>query len=167
MKYLIFALLLPLISYSQRKVSKQIKEQKKEERSIADTMNFPDPFVFTYIDTISLNKAAIFSKSSQWLTTTMGRTQKHIQTQDALTGKIIVTNLEVAKNTTEILTIDVKEGKYRLTFDNCKYEIRSGYLPISEMKDSENTRLKKYSIVQANNAIVNSFKEYLRRKDDF
>lgn len=167
MKYLIFALLLPIISYSQKNVSKQIKEQRKEDKSIADTMNFPDPFVFTYIDTITLNKAAIYSKSSQWLATTMGRTQKHLQTQDPLTGKIIVTNLEVAKNTTETLTIDVKDGKYRLTFDNCKYEVRSGYLPISAMKDSENTRLKKYSIVQFNNATVNSYKEYLRRKDDF
>jgi hypothetical protein len=168
MKYLALALLLPVISYAQENVSRQIKEQRKEDRAIADTMNFPDPFVFTYIDTISMNKATIYAKSCQWLFTTLGNTLKHAQTQDSLTGKIVVTDLEVAKYTTEVMTIDVKDGKYRIMFDNCKYDLKgAGYIPIFAIKDSKNTRLKKYMVVQSNNLIINSFEEYIRRKDDF
>ena len=168
MKFLAFALLLPLISYSQDKTSKHVKEQRKEDRYTADTTSFPDPFVFQYIDTISLNKAMIYSKSSQWLITVMGKNAKHLVVQDSIAGKIVVTDLEIFKNTTEVLTIEVRDGKYRLTLDNCKYTVKGDdYLPIYAMKDSRNTRLKKYLILQSNNATYDSFVEYLRRKDDF
>jgi hypothetical protein len=168
MKFLTVALLLPLISFSQEKVSKQIKEQRKEDRSIADAMNFPDPFVFQYIDTVSLSKTMLYSKSCQWLITVMGKNPKHLLVQDSITGKIVVTDLELFKNTTEVLTIEVKDGKYRLTLDNCKYALKGDdYLPIYAMKDSRNTRLKKYLILQSNNAINDSYSEYLRRRDDF
>lgn len=168
MKFLILALLLPVSSYSQEKASKQIKEQRKEDRSIADTMNFPDPFVFQYIDTVNLPRAVIYSKLCQWLITVMGKNAKHLLVQDSTVGKIVVTDLEIFKNTTEVLTIDMKDGKYRLTLDNCKYAVKEDdYLPIYAMKDSRNTRLKKYLITQSNSAIYDSYVEYLRRKDDF
>lgn len=168
MKYFILTLFFPLVGFSQESVSKQIKEQRKEERSIADTMNFPDPFTFVYIDTISLTKTAIYNKSLQWLTMTTSNMQKHLQIQDSSAGKIIITDLEVTKNTTEALTIDIRDGKYRLTFDNCRYAIKGdNFLPIYTMKDSKNTRLKKYLIVQSNSSIADSFEEFLKRKDNF
>jgi hypothetical protein len=161
-------MLFPAFCFSQRSVSKQIKEQRREDRLTADTMNFPDPFVFMYIDTIGLSKTTIYTKSSQWLITVMGKNPKHVQVLDSSTGKIIITDLEIFKNTTEVLTIDIKEGKYRVTLDNCKYSVRGDdYLPIYAMKDSKNTRLKKYLISQSNNAIFDSYKEFLSRKDDF
>jgi hypothetical protein len=167
-KILTLILLIPFLAFSQQKpVWKQIRDGHR----IADTMHFPSPFEFKYIDTVPLSKSALYNKCFQWISTITNNTKRGLQIQDSLIGKLVLTNVESGANrTSETITIDVKDGKYRLTVNNFSQQVfpydLDLYESIDSIKDTKSLRWDKYDIMQQNEAVVKSLKEYVRKKDD-
>jgi len=172
MKLLFLALLFPVVAFSQQKKSyKEIRQEIKVDQAVADTMQFPVPFEYKYIDTVNLPKPVIYSKCLQWISAVlMGNVKRELQIQDSLTGKLVVTNIEARYDITQSLTIDVKDGKYRLTLDKYMYDAGNEYskpVPIETRKDNSSNRLDKYYIYRQNQALFKSLQAYVRQNDDF
>lgn len=174
-----FVLLLPVFAYSQ-----STKEQRKQFMAMADTCNFPKPFEFSFIDSIPLSRQQIFTKCAQWLATNMANYKTSAQMHDSLTGKIVIPDIiSVYKNEYRYtLTIDVRDGKYRLVFNNFFQANTSVYYnknvpfdTIAEMKmvylgpgtKKQYWQAEKLHELQEIQNIRALMKAYVAKKDDF
>lgn len=93
---------------------------------------YPKPFEFELIDTLHADKNTIYVKAHEWISKTYGSAKTVIDMQDKEAGKLIgkaiievpktfayvggvVTAMEIVNY---IISIDVKEGRYRCVISN-------------------------------------------------
>lgn len=181
MKRLITILcLIPFALYSQS--FKEKRQADKALRESADTINFPKPFEFTFIDTVDIPKAQIYTKCFQYLATKVSNLNFGNQMHDSLSGKIVVPNMTSNYNEDYryTLTIDVREGKYRCRFENfyCINYLNFGktsFDTIAELKfmylgpgtKHQHWQVEKYHEREEAIQIFNDLKAYVGKRDDF
>jgi hypothetical protein len=117
MKRMFFlALLFPLLSIGQ--TYREKREADKALRQMADTIAFPVPLQFTFIDTVNLPKTTLYGKCFQYLATKVSNMNLGSQMHDSLSGTIVIPNMtsNISASYRYTLTVDVREGKYRCRF---------------------------------------------------
>jgi len=124
-KFLYFILIIPIVFLSC------VSEKK-------GVHTYPNPFEFTHIYCVAGSKNDLFLKANEWVTKTFVSVRDVIKTQDKEAGKIIakgaiktISELNfslIISYTRYTMTIDVKDGKYRVVLSDFIYEdIYSGH----------------------------------------
>jgi hypothetical protein len=88
-------------------------------------MTYPKPFEFELIDTVAGTKGELYVKANEWIAKTYGSAKAVIDMQDKEAGKLIgkciieapilstYRSIITAGQISYIMTIDVKDGRYR------------------------------------------------------
>lgn len=113
--WLLFA---PILCFAQ--TYKQQREAKKAFMKIADTCTFPKPFEFSFIDTLPMDRHSIYSKAYEWFATNTTNYNRALQMQDSSIGKLVLPEIVSTydRNYRYTIILNVKDGKYRISFNN-------------------------------------------------
>jgi len=125
----------------------------------------------TYIFEIEMNKSQLFDKIIEWMARTYNSSKDVIQMQDKNNGKIIgkgVTsflNIYVEIPCEYTVTIDVRDNKYRIIFENfigLWGQFRNNPQPVTDKGSLDQLKIK-------TKAIADSSYSYITKKsnDDF
>lgn len=105
----------------------QDKDEYYDDEKPKPRIEFPSPFKFTLIDSVKGTKDELYVKAHSWMAKTFNSANAVIQMQDKEAGKLIGKALfsdikgqnglccEIINYT---VTIDVKEGRYRVIFSD-------------------------------------------------
>jgi hypothetical protein len=83
-----------------------------------------DQRVVESIDTVQMSKDSIFSRTLEWAAITFRSSRDVIQLQDSSSGKIVIRGILEFKNLIVLipceftLSIDIRDNKYRVRYDN-------------------------------------------------
>jgi hypothetical protein len=119
MKKIFFILLLmPLLNFAQS--NKEVKEYERKRKLIADTSNFSNPLLFTFIDTPNLSNSQLYNRIYQGLASVVRNLNFSMKSLDSSRGKMIISDLKSSLTSNEYynITIDTKDKKYRIIIDN-------------------------------------------------
>lgn len=106
------------------------------KRKLIVKEDYPNPFEFELIDTLTGNKDEIYVKAHEWISKTYGSAKTVIDMQDKQAGKLVgkaLTTVTISSQSiygrlahedevTYIMTIDVKDGRYRCVISHFNHK---------------------------------------------
>lgn len=170
---LVVLFLIPTLSFSQS------KKYLKERQARADTTQFSSPLEFSFIDSSSLSKSELFSKTNLWIAIGFKNLNLDV-VKDSTTGKIVIPGISSAFTGSHRynLTIDTRDNKYRLVFND--YKTKGAYdrmVPIETAESEKGMYIginkksywnnEKLYLKDEAEMVYSSLKKYLEKKDDF
>jgi hypothetical protein len=104
-------------------------------KSITTSTDFPNPYEFTLIDTVTGNRDRIYIRANEWMVRTFNSSKSVIHMQDKEAGKIIGKAVFEVPGKTGLygdlkgrdyvnytISIDVKDGRYRCVLSDYYHE---------------------------------------------
>lgn len=146
-------------------------------------MDYPKPFQFVLIDSLNATKDKLYIKANEWMAKKYVSSKAVIQMQDKEAGKIVGKAIMDVHNQAGpsynyetvdyIITIDVKEGKYRCVLSNFSHsggvfdhKPYGGVGTLEQERSGTKWPYIKDVAMQTSADILNDLKTYLRSKDD-
>jgi hypothetical protein len=164
LKILLLVLLLPIMCYSQQSQTEGDNEFAKMQ-AIADTMHFPDPFEYKYVDTSQISSEVIYARCLDWIKDSLNKWGYGDHSIKYQRNKIIIATIVNQLGVGETLTIEIQDGGYMLIFDKGRlFENKTdGLKRIETIKDSPIQRFTKYYTSLSNFQLFNSIRTCIRK----
>lgn len=180
MKLFMPLILFILPAFVEAQTYKEQREKARQIKAVADTVIFPSPYQYAFIDTVSLSKKEIYSRCYQWMATNTTNYKLGLQMQDSSLGKIVVPGITSVYNSQYQydLVIDARDGKYRCSFNSFIYKTDYRATPFDSlatmkmlfMSDAGKRsfwQVEKFHEREEVESIFAQIKTFVRKKDDF
>lgn len=146
-------------------------------------MVFPVPFTFVFIDTVSMDRHTLYGRCFQFMASNTSNLNAGMQMNDSASGRIVIPRLQsnYKSEYRYTVTVDVREGKYRVTFSDFYREnqvasyAKIPFDTVAEMKMLYLGPGTKHQYWQAEKlherdeaeAIFQAMRAFVHRRDDF